>query len=172
MSMRRLTTTMTLISVALLLSACTITIVPDPVVVSPRPDPVPSSVIERFESVLSSYQVGDRISFRIRTGRSGFVTLTAYDPDGSVYVIARNVPVAGNRIETIPAPFGRTSFVAAPPTGRHLVRAHFTPERTAEEVTFRGRVSLSVWLSSILVEIRGYGYGVDDIAETRFDIRR
>lgn len=152
------------------LSACTITFYPD--VSVDRPRPVSSAVIEVFESSWSSYRVGDRVSFRIRTNQAGYVTLTAFDPDGSVYVIARNVAVRGNRVEVIPAPFGRTTFVAAPPTGVHLVRAHFTPEPTPERVRFVGTGSLDAWLAQIVLEIRGYGYGAEDVAQTRFDIRR
>jgi hypothetical protein len=154
------------------LSACTITFFPDPSVDRPRPAPAASAVIERFESFSSSYWVGSRVSFRIRTNQPGYVTLTAFDPDGSVYVIARNVAVRGNRVETIPAPFGRTVFVAVPPTGLHLVRAHFTPEPTPERIRFVGIGSVDAWLAQIVLEIRAFGYDAEDVAETRFQIRR
>ncbi len=152
------------------LSACTITFFPD--VAVDRPRPVRSAVIESFESFASSYWVGSQVSFRIRTNQPGYVTLTAFDPDGSVYVIARNVAVRGNRWESIPGPSGRTVFVAVPPTGVHLVRAHFTPEPTPERVRFVGIGSLDRWLAQIVLEIRPYGYGADDVAQTRFEIRR
>jgi hypothetical protein len=171
----RLAPALALVAAAALLQACTITIVPDPAapqVDRPRISPARSAVIERFESIRPWYRVGDRIAFQIRTNQSGFVTLTAFDPDGTTYVIARNVPVAGRRIETIPEPLGRTSFVAAPPAGPHLVRAHFTPERTPERVSFRGIASLDAWTNAISLEIRAYGYTVDDIAEVRFDVLR
>jgi len=157
-----------------MLAACVITIVPDqgsPQVDRPRPDPA-AVVIERFESNRSSYRVGDTLSFRIRTNRPGYVTLTAYDPDGSVYVFARNVQVRGNRTETIPAPFGRTRFTVTSPVGLHVVRAHFTPERTPESVVFRGVGSLDAWLAQIVLEIRGFGFGAESVAETRFEVRR
>ena len=175
MTLRRLAPALVLAAAAVLVQACTITIAPDPVapqVDRPRVRLARSAVIERFESVRSWYRVGDELSFRIRTNQRGFVTLTAFDPDGTTYVIARNVPVAGNRIETIPESFGRTTFVAVPPTGPHLVRAHFTPERTPELVSFSGIASLDAWTSAISVEIRAYGYTVDDIAEVRFDVLR
>jgi hypothetical protein len=175
MTLCRLAPGLALVAAAVVLQACTITIVPDPAapqVDRPRVAPARSVVIERFESVRPWYRVGDRVAFRIRTSQSGFVTLTAFDPDGTSYVIARNVPVVGNRIESIPEPLGRTTFVAAPPTGPHLVRAHFTPERTPERVSFRGIASLDAWTNAISLEIRGYGYTVDDIAEVHFDVLR
>ena len=174
MTLRRLAPALVLAAAAVLVQACTITIAPDPVapqVDRPRVRLARSAVIERFESVRSWYRVGDEVSFRIRTNQRGFVTLTTFDPDGTTYVIARNVPVAGNRFETIPEPFGRTTFGAAA-TGPYLVRAHFTPERTPERDTFRGIVSVDAWTSAILLEIRAYGYTVDDIAEVRFDVLR
>jgi len=155
-----------------MLAACVITIVPDqgsPQVDRPRPDPA-AVVIERFESNRASYRVGDTLSFRIRTNRPGYVTLTAYDPDGRVYVFARNVEVRGNRTETIPT--GRTVFRAISPTGLHVVRAHFTPERTPESVVFRGVGTLDTWLTQIVLEIRGFGFGAESVAETRFEVRR
>lgn len=155
------------------LSACTITFVPadGPVVDRPRPAPSASAAIERFESLSSHYRVGDRIAFRVRTNRTGYVTLTARDPDGSVYVLARNVPVRANRTEVVPAPFGRVSFVAAAPVGLHVIRAHFTPEVTPERVVFVGRASLDAWLAQIVLEIGGFGFGADDVAQTTLTIR-
>lgn len=169
MQPRRIATLLA-IAAAVGLSACTITFYPDASV--DRQRLVQSAVIERFESVSSSYRVGNEVSFRIRTNQPGYVTLTAFDPDGSVYVIARNVPVRGNRLESIPGTTGRTVFVAVPPTGVHLVRAHFTPERTPEHVRFVGIGSRDAWLAQIVLEIRPFGYGAADVAETLFDIRR
>ena len=125
-----------------------------------------------LKTLSSSYRVGDRIAFRIRTNRPGYVTLTARDPDGSVYVLARNVAVRGNRVEIVPAPLGRVSFVAAAPLGLHLVRAHFTPEPTPERVTFVGSASLDAWLAQIVLEITGFGFGANDVAQTTLTIRR
>jgi hypothetical protein len=172
MNLRHLTTASAL-AAALLLSACTITILPDtggpnvdrpPVVVRP-------AAITSFEALRSTYRVGDTITFRIRTTSPGYVTLTAFNPDGSSYPIARNVAVRGNRLETIPGPDSRIVFFAEPPVGRHVVRAHFTPERTAETVSFRGIASMDAWLAAIVFEIRAYGFDVDDVAEVRVDIR-
>lgn len=152
-----------------MLAACTVTITPDlgsSQVSTPRPAP-----IELFTSDRSSYRVGDSVSFRIRTRQSGFVTLTAFDPDGQVYVLARNVEVRGNWTETIPAPSGRTRFIATSPVGTYVVRAHFTPERTPETVVFRGVFTLDTWLTQIVLEIGNYGYSGEDVAQTSFQVR-
>lgn len=150
-------------------AACTITFVPSDVRVDVERPPI----IERFSSVQDVYRVGDTVSFRIATRTDGYVTLTAIDPDGRVYVIARNVSVAGGgRTQTIPASDARVVFVAAPPTGRHAVRAHFTPRRTSETVVFTGVVGSDAWFARILLELDGTGYAIDDTAETRFSIVR
>lgn len=163
----------TLFAVAALVlatSACTITFLPSGPFDGARPRP--SAVIERFESVRRSYGVGERIDFHIATNRPGYVTLTAIDPDGSVYVFARNLPVSGRGTEILPPPGLRQVFVAVPPTGRHVVRAHFTPTRTPERVVFRGLVGFDSWSSAIAIELSGTGFVLDDVAEVRFDIVR
>jgi hypothetical protein len=154
-------------------AACTITFVPGDVLVDvERPTPRPAA-IERFESVRALYRVGDPVSFRIATATSGYVTLTAIDPDGSVYVIARNVRVeGGGRTQVIPAPDARIAFVAVPPTGRHAVRAHFTPRRTAETVVYTGVVGIDAWFARIRLELTGTGFDLEDTAEVRFTITR
>lgn len=154
-------------------AACTITFLPGDVRVDlDRPD-ARSAVIERFASVRSTYRVGEPVSFRIATATSGYVTLTAIDPDGSVYEIARNVyVVGGGRTQIIAGQEARRPFVAVPPTGPHAVRAHFTPRRTSETVVFAGVFGSDAWLARIRLELSGTGYGIEDTAVVRFTITR
>ncbi len=67
------------------------------------------------------------IRFRIRTNQSGYVTLTAIDPDGLIYPLSRNIYIQAHRTTIIPTPDMGVEFVAAPPVGLHRVRASFTP---------------------------------------------
>lgn len=170
---RRFVATLALVALVVAATGCTITFVPRDVRVDvPRPAPR-TAVIERFESVRGVYRVGDAVSFRIATATSGYVTLTAIDPDGRVYVIARNVAVpGGGRTQTIPGPDARIAFVAVPPTGRHAVRAHFTPRRTPETVVFTGVAGFDAWYARIRLELDGTGYALEDTAEARFSIVR
>lgn len=118
----------------------------------------------------ATYYVGDTIEFAIRTSESGYVSLTAMDPDGSVYVFARNVYVPGNRTVLLPTPEMNVTFSAGPPTGYHRVRASFTSGRTdTTRVTYRGRSGNGAWTSAIELDIRGYP--VKDVAETSLVIR-
>ncbi len=155
------------------MAACTITFVPTDVVVDVERPVVRQAAIARFESVRAIYRVGDQVSFRIATREAGYVTLTAIDPDGTVYVIARNLPVfGGGRTQVVPGPDARIAFVAVPPTGRHAVRAHFTPRRTNEAVGYAGVRGNDAWFARIRLELTGTGYAFEDTAEVRFTITR
>jgi hypothetical protein len=153
---------------ALLVSACTIYVRPGTV---SDVDVDLSDVIVDFRPTRgegSTYYVGEEIEFYIDTTQSGYVTLSAIDPDGSVYVFSRNIPVGPGRT-VLPLPSQRVAFSAAPPRGFHRVRAHFTPQRTDETVTFRGRYGDGEWTSAITLEIRAYP--VRDVEETYLYIR-
>ena len=119
----------------------------------------------------STYRIGDSIEFQLRTRRDGYVTLTAIDPDGTVYPIARNLRVyAGERNRLSGSQIG-VRFIADPPTGLHRVRASFTAERTdTSRVQYRGRSGEDGWSSAIRIELRTAE--VRDVAETYFYIER
>ncbi len=154
----------------LALSACSIYVRPGtPVQVGVPLD----NVITYFEPTRGSgatYFLGDGIEFRIRTSDSGYVTLSAMDPDGRVYVFARNIYVPGNRTVILPTPEMRVSFSAAPPRGLHRIRASFTSARTDPgHVHYSGRHGEGDWTSAIEIDIRGYP--VRDVAVTTLYIR-
>lgn len=156
--------------VALALSACTVTIRPGgPVMVG-----VPlNGVIEGFAPTRGEgavYHVGDEVQFRIRTSTSGYVTLSAMDPDGRVYVLSRNIYVPGGHSVILPTPEMRVGYSAAPPRGFHRIRASFTSARTdPTRVTYVGRFGSDSWTSAISIDIRSYP--VRDVAETTLTIR-
>jgi hypothetical protein len=160
-----------LVIMVMILAACTVTFEP---FVDVRPTVRPSTArIELFEpsrGVAASYRVGERISFDVRTNMSGFVTLSALDANGEVYVFARNVRVVANRTQTISGIGPRQQFVVDPPLGRHYVRASFTPERTAERVVYFGVTGRDGWLQRISLELRPFD--VFDQRETTFTVVR
>jgi hypothetical protein len=157
----------------LALAACTITFEPatDP---PPRVTTRPAFVVlEQFvpdRGVNSTYRIGDPIGFRVRTTQDGYVTLTAIDPGGAVYVFARNVPVRAGRTNVIDGLGPRQRFVITAPEGLHRVVAHFTPRATDEVVTFRGIAGYDSWQSQIRIELQPYPTG--EYRETRFFVRR
>ncbi|MFA5552561.1 MAG: DUF4384 domain-containing protein [Trueperaceae bacterium] len=155
-------------AVALLVSACTITIRPSGVGSSDHPL---NNIIEEFRPTIGSgatYRVGDNIEFRLVVRQAGFITLSAMDPDGRIYTFARNIPVERG-VNFLPTPGQRVVFTAGPPRGLHFVRASFTSGRTDSSVTFTGRSGGGEWNSAINLEIRNFP--VRDVAETSLRIR-
>jgi hypothetical protein len=160
------------ITVALLgLGGCRVVITPGDVAVGATVRfgiPV-SPVIQVFEPTRgagSSYSVGEAIAFRILTDRSGYVTLSAIDPDGSVYLLVQNLYVQGGQTTTISGPDSRSIFTLQPPRGLHRVRAAFTPSATGTaSITYQSRGEDN-WTRIVVNDVRPYE--VRDIVETRF----
>lgn len=128
-----------------------------------------SPIIQVFEPTRgtgSSYGVGEAISFRILTDRSGYVTLSAIDPDGTVYVFARNIYIRGGETTTLSGPDSRSIFTLQPPRGLHRVRASFTPSATGATITYTNVYGEDNWTRIVVNEVRPYQ--VRDIVETRF----
>jgi hypothetical protein len=155
---------------AMALSACTIYVRPG----GPGPVNVPlNDIITSFAPTRgagATYYVGDRVEFAIRTRESGYVTLSAMDPDGRVYVFARNIYVPAYRTTILPTAAMRVSFSAAPPRGLHQIRAAFTSSPTDPgHVHYSGRYGDRAWTNAIELDIRGYP--VRDVAVTTLYIR-
>lgn len=119
----------------------------------------------------ATYRLGEQIEFAIRTNESGYVSLTAIDPDGSVYTFARNIWVEAGRTTMLPSRGSRVAFVADPPTGLHRVRASFTRDRVdTTRVRFEGRSGEEGWTTALRVELRDAS--VRDVVETYLFIER
>jgi hypothetical protein len=157
---------------SLLLSGCRIIVTPGDVSVGAtlRFGIALTPVIQVFEPTKgtgSSYFVGDAISFRLFTNRSGYITLSAIDPDGRVYVFAQNIYVRGGETTTLSGIDSRTIFTLQPPRGLHRVRASFTPSQTATaSLTYSSVSGDDGWTRIIVSDVRPFE--VRDIAETRF----
>ncbi|MFA5594218.1 MAG: DUF4384 domain-containing protein [Trueperaceae bacterium] len=168
MNRKRVTLAVAALVVALLVSACTITVRPGGVGSSDFPL---NNVIEEFRPTRgngASFRVGEQIEFRLVVNQPGFITLSAIDPDGRVYTFARNIPVERG-VNFLPTPGQRVVYTAGPPRGLHYVRASFTSGRTDSSVTYRGRMGNGEWNSAINLEIRSFP--VRDVYETTLYIR-
>lgn len=153
-------------ALGLLLAACTITISPAPGVTITLSDEILEFYPTRGAG--ATYFVGEQIEFRLTTRTAGFVTLTAIDPDGTVYELSRNVRVPGGTV-FIPTREQRVVYTAAPPRGTHRIRVSFTPRQTDGTVIYRGRRGDAEWSAAIELEIRPHE--VRDVAETSLVIR-
>lgn len=73
----------------------------------------------------SSYLVGEQIQFRGQSPQSGYMSLTAIDPDGTTYVFEENIPVRAGQDFTLPN--GKT-YSLTPPRGLHRIQAAFSTQ--------------------------------------------
>lgn len=130
-------------------------------------------IITRFEPSRgegANYNVGDTIRFNLRTTRSGYITLSATDPDGCIYTFWRNYRVQANTSITIPGSGDRFSFSLTPPRGNHRVRAAFTPQPTSGDLSYDG-CGDEEWSRTIRREVDPFPIEARDVAETRFNLR-
>lgn len=169
----KLRTVLPLLLLVATLSACTVVLEPGTVRGRISVGVELNDIIARFEPTKgagASYAVGEPIYFTIFPRQSGYITLTAIDPDGRVYAFARNMFVEGGRSNVLPGPSDRFVFIADRPTGFHRVRASFTSRRTdVDRVTYAGRRGDTEWTNTITVEIGGDP--VKDVIETSLIIR-
>jgi hypothetical protein len=159
---------------ALLLTACTVTVRPGPVQLSGqvRFGIEVSSIIQMFEPTRgagATYYVGEDIAFRVLTAQDGYLTLSAIDPDGTVYTFARNLYVRGGQVQILAGPDSRSVFSLVPPRGFHRVRAAFTPTPTGGSVVYRGVFGEGQWTQTIAADLRPYS--VRDVVQTSFYLR-
>jgi len=164
--LKRISFTLVIAALALAMTACTVTIRP-----SAGIDVNLNTVISDFRptrGVGAVYRVGEQIEFLINTSQPGYVTLSAIDPDGFVYVLTRNVYVSGGTT-ILPTAEQRVTYNAAPPRGFHRVRASFTTSATSGNVVYRGRSGDGAWSAAINVEIKDSP--VRDVVETNLTIR-
>ncbi len=122
------------------LSACAFYVTPQPstsVRVRPIPSPSEPDVVVTNVSEISAfaptrgegsvYNLGESISFEVRTGGSGYLTLTAYGPDGTASVLSQGMYVPGGT-SFLPTAESGVSYDLAPPRGLHRVTATFSSD--------------------------------------------
>lgn len=165
------------LALTLLLSACRVYVKPGQVSVHghvsfgiPLANIITSFQPDRGQG--ATYTVGENVAFRIRTTSNGYITLTALDPDGSIYVFGRNIYVRGGVSNLITGPDSRHQWTLTPPRGLQRVRASFTPSPTnTSRVIYRGRSGANTWTQSIVTDIKPFPANARDIAQTYFYIQ-
>lgn len=97
----------------------------------------------------SAYYIGDPISFYVTTTRSGYLTLTVRNPDGTVDVFSDDYPVsAGTAIID--------GFSVTYPQGHHEVRVSLTPHPTHGNINYRGNYSTDIWTQNIIADMNPF----------------
>lgn len=128
-------------ALALVLSACAIYVDPKPsasVQVRPIPSPSQPEIVVTDASEISEfaptrgegsiYNLGESISFQVRTSGSGYLTLTAYGPDGTASVFGQGIYVPGGPLTYLPTPESGVTYDLAPPRGLQRVTATFSSD--------------------------------------------
>lgn len=137
-----------------ILGACTFYVSPEPKA-SVRVRPVPEARVSQPEIIVteapvitdfaptrgvgSVYSLGEAISFRVRSTRSGYVSLTAIGPDGVASVFARGVFVQSDADVYLPTAGERSEYILAPPRGLQRVTLSFSGDTSGQataETTF------------------------------------
>jgi len=167
------------LSFVLLASACTVTFLPpiggggettvdrprppadddDVDVVRPQP-PEPSPLLPGdegfriFEIAPRTIYPGTQMYFRVSVRRSGYLTISAMDPDGRVRVLLRDAFVeAGGSPVRVP-PVGTPDPVAGrTPEGTWRLRAAWTPRPI--DARYDGVRGLEAWTDAIRADLRG-----------------
>lgn len=109
----------------------------------------------------SAYYIGDPIAFHVTTTRSGYLTLTVRNPDGTVDVFSDDYPVsAGTTIID--------GFSVTYPQGYHDVRISLTPYPTNGAVAYRGNYSTDIWTQNIITDLDPFPASERGYAESSF----
>lgn len=86
------------------------------------------------EASQPTYKLGDRISFKVRSSKAGYLNIIELDPDGSLVVVFPNTyndrnQIRANEVITLPGlRYGNFDFTAIEPVGRSRVLALVTSQ--------------------------------------------
>ncbi len=130
------------------------------------------SVFEPSRGLGATYRQGEAISFNVYAFQDGYLTLTALEPDGDVYVFSRNIFIRGGENVLLSGPDSRHTFGIEldAPRGIHRVRASFTSNPTdISVVTYSNVIGDDGWTQSIRADISPYT--VRDVVETSFFVQ-
>ncbi|GGJ45629.1 DUF4384 domain-containing protein [Deinococcus roseus] len=152
------------------LSACTVRVTAPSATISLDT----SNYINSFEpgrGTNSNYYVGEQVSFRLNTTRSGYVTVVALNPDGYSNVLTYNQYVSGGTTIIDGGP--RSYFEVAPPRGYQRVRAIFTTQSQNgySRASIEGRYDSGQWDAQVKFYLQPVPTQARDVVETGFWIR-
>ena len=167
--------TILLASLALGLSACTVTVRSDtgPAPTNAGLTSTRSNYISNFgpgRGEGSTYRVGEQVTFRFSSRSPGYLTLISLDPNGRGNVLIRGAAIPAGTT-TFPRAEDRVSYTVAPPYGLQRVRAIFTSVQPSTRLEFQGSYTVDRWNSATNAYLRSYPVNVRDVQETFFYIR-
>jgi hypothetical protein len=172
-----------IVALALLVGACTVTILPDDgsTVVrptppndvarpTPRPEPSPElpsdAAFSRFEVGPLTIYPSSQIFFRARVRDAGYLTVSVMAPNGRVSMLATDVPIEAGRQLLYPPSGGGTRIQASAPEGVWQVRAEWTPRPT--NARYQGIQGRDDWTAAILRNLAGVAGA--SVVETSYEV--
>lgn len=156
-------------TLALGLSACTVSVRPNAGLAYSSSNLIANVRPDRGEG--STYEVGSNIRLLVTTRTSGYLTLVSLDPSGYGNVLVRGVYVNAGTTSFPRVQDGAASFTVAPPRGVQRVRAIFTRARPNTDLYFQGSYDQNRWNDATNGYVRGYSAADRDVQETYFYIR-
>lgn len=155
-------------TLALGLSACTVTVRPNlglqgsgsNLIVGLRPD--------RGEG--STYAVGEPLRLSVTTRAAGYVTLIALQSNGYTSTLVRNAYVPAGTT-TFPRAQDGVTYNVAEPRGLQRVRAIFTRVRPTTDLVLRGTYDDGRWNATSNAYLQPYDAADRDVQETYLYIR-
>ncbi|MDO4245203.1 MAG: DUF4384 domain-containing protein [Deinococcus sp.] len=155
-------------TLALGLSACTVTVRPNTGLVGSSSNLIAAFVPDRGQG--ATYSVGEAIRFQVTTRDAGYVTLLALNPDGSANVLTQNAYVrAGTTV--FPRAEDGVTYNVAPQRGLQRVRAIFTRVRPTTDLVLGGVYDGTRWNTVTNEYLTPYAYADRDVQETHLYIR-
>ncbi|MBI5813783.1 MAG: DUF4384 domain-containing protein [Deinococcota bacterium] len=162
---------LSLILLALLLSACTIGVRPGTVSVGVGFGVELSPIITQFRPDRgegSYYRVGEAVRFVISVNRPGYIALVGVDPDGRAYEFDRFYLNPGTY--TLPLASRQIQYTLTYPLGLQQVRAIYTNTPAPASVRFEGRIYSDGFNSRTSSYLQLSGAQVRDVSDTYFYI--
>ncbi|THF85706.1 DUF4384 domain-containing protein [Deinococcus sp. KSM4-11] len=167
--MRSLQTTALIAStVALGLSACTLSVRPNLTLQASGGNLISGLHPDRGEG--STYAVGENVRINVGTRTAGYLTLVALQSNGYASVLARNVYVQPGTT-TFPRAQDGVVYTVAQPRGIQRVRAIFTRVRPTTDLVVSGYYDGNRWNTFTETYVSPYPQADRDVQETFFYIR-
>lgn len=154
-------------TLALGLSACSVTVRPNLGLQGSGSNLITSLRPDRGEG--STYAVGESVRFVVSTRAAGYVTLIALQ-GSEASTIARNVYVpAGTTV--FPRAQDNQVYTVGTPRGLQRVRAIFTRVRPTSDLVLRGTYDEGRWNATSTAYLQPYAVEDSDVQETYLYIR-
>lgn len=166
--MQKITKVALLGSLALGLSACTITARPNVGLLGSSSNLIARVTPDKGEG--ATYRVGEPVRISVTTRDAGYVTILALNQDRSANVLVRNAYVQAGTT-TFPRAGEGVTFNAAPPAGTQSIRVIFTRPQPTTSLVLSGIYDGNRWNSVTSNYLTPYAPADRDVQETYIYIR-